>query len=197
MRLSTIFLLSTLALLTYTPFGQENVTRSDQQKDLRTLIVTVTDKDHAPINKLAAASFTVTAEKVSQEVVEAIQTDSPLSVVIVFDLSASMGTKQGRASKLTRQALDAVRRFVELSHPANEYFVVGFNDRAMALSDVFQNADATMSQLNAMSSSTFKGHTALFDAVHLAMNTLALGKNAKRAILLVSDGQDTNSYATF
>lgn len=53
-------------------------------------------------------------------VVEVTQTDTPLSVVIVFDASASMGTREGRASKLTRQALDALKRFVELSQVAAE-----------------------------------------------------------------------------
>lgn len=197
MRITTVCLLSTLLLLTHTLFQQKNVSLSDQQKDLRTLVVTVTDKNHAPIDKLEAASFTVTAEKISQEVVEVSQTDSPLSVVIVFDLSASMGIREGRASKLTRQALDAVKSLVELSNPANEYFVVGFNEKALALSNAFQNGEATISQLDRMSSLGFKSGSALFDAVHLAINTLTLGTNTRRAVLLVSDGSDTSSHATF
>ena len=198
MRLTIVCLVSTLSLLSYTLLRQENATRFEQQQtDLRALIVTVTDKNNAPIDKLDAASFTVTAKEISQEVVEVSQTDSPLNVAIVFDLSASMGTKQGRASELTREALNAVKSFVDLSHPANVYFIVGFNDKARLLSDQFQNAEATVSNLNAMSSLTFKGGSAVFDAIHLAVNTLSLGKHAKRAILLVSDGQDNKSQATF
>lgn len=199
MRLTTVCLLSTLLLLTYARFPQQNAMRFEpQQADLRTLIVTVTDKNNAPIDKLEAASFTVTLKKISQEVVEVRQIDSPLSVAIVLDLSASMGTHQGRASKLMREALNAVKSFVDLSHPANGYFVIGFNEKAMVLTDPFQNAEATKNDLSAMSSRTFfKGRTALFDAIHLAVNTLSLGTNARRAILLITDGQDSNSFATF
>jgi len=198
MRLTTVCFLSTLSLLNYTPFLRENANRFEQQQtDLRTLIVTVTDKNNAPIDKLEAASFTITFKKISQEVVEVSQTDTPLSVGIVFDLSGSMGSRQGRASKLMREALNALKSFVHLSHPANEYFVVGFSDKALVLSDSSQNAEATMSDLNAMSNRTFKGGSALYDGIHLAVNTLSLGKHAKRVILLVTNGQDNKSHATF
>ena len=197
MRLTTISLVSTLALLSYTPFPQQNATPSEhQQTDLRTLMVTVTDKNNAPIDKLDAAAFTVTANKFPQEVVEVSQPDSPLSIAIVFDLSGSMGTS-GRPSKLTREALNAVKGFVDLSHHANEYLIVGFNDKALVLSSQFKNAEAMVSDLNVVSNLTFNGGSALYDAIHLAANTLSLGKHARRAILLVSDGQDTKSQATF
>ena len=167
-----------------------------QRTDLRTLIVTVTDKNHAPIDKLDGAAFTVTTNKISQEVLDVSQPDSPLTVAIVFDLSSSMG-KQGRASKRTREALDAIKSFVALSNPANEYFVVGFNDKPHVLSAPFQSAEATVSHLNAMSSLAFKDGSAVYDAIHLAVKTVSVGKHSKRAILLVSDGQDNESQATF
>jgi Ca-activated chloride channel homolog len=198
MRLTIVCFLSSLSLLSHTPLLRENAIQFEpQQTDLRTLIVTVTDKNHAPIPKLDTASFTVTTNKISQEVVDVSQTDSPLSVAIVFDLSSSTGTNQGRASKLTREALDAIKSFVGLGHPANEYFIVGFHDKAQALSDRFQNAEVTVSNLNAMGSLTFKGGSAIYDAIHLAVDTLSTGKHAKRAILLVSDGQDSKSQTTF
>ena len=197
MKLTTVCLVSTLALLSYTPFPQQNATSFEQQQtDLRTLMVIVTDKNNVPINKLDAAAFTVTANKIPQEVVEVSQPDSPLSIAIVFDLSASMGTS-GRPSKLTREALTAVKGFVDLSHSANEYLIVGFNDKALVLSDQFKNAEAMVSDLNVLSNLTFKGGSAIFDAIHLAVNTLSLGKHTRRAILLVTDGQDTKSQATF
>ena len=193
----TTYLLIVL-LLSYTPFRHENATRVEQdQTDLRTLIVTVTDKDNAPINKLDASSFTVTAKKISQEVVEVSQTDSPSTIAIVVDFSSSMGTNEGRPSKRTREALSAVKGFVDLSHPANEYFIVGFNKEARVQRDPFQNAGATVSTLNAISNLPFKGGSALYDAIHLAVNTLSRSKHAKRAILLISDGQDNKSQATF
>ena len=197
MRLTTVCLVSTLALLTYTPFPQQNATPSEQQQtDLRTLMVIVTDKNNAPIDKLDAAAFTVTANKFAQEVVEVSQPDRPLSIAIVFDLSGSMGTG-GRPSKLTQEALNAVKGFVDLSHRANEYVLVGFNDKAWILNETFQNAIAIVNDLDAMSNLTFDGRSALYDAIHLATNTLPLGKHTRRAILLVSDGLDNKSKANF
>ena len=186
-----------ILLLSYTPFLQENATRFEQQQtDLRTLIVTVTDKNYVPIDKLDASSFNVTAKKISQEVVEVSQTDSPLTVAIVVDLSRSMSTNEGRPSKRTLEALNAVKSFVDLSNPANEYFIVGFHDKARVLSP-FRNAAATVNDLNAISSLTFKVGSSLYDAIHLAVNTLSHSEHEKRAILLVSDGLDTTSQVTF
>jgi Ca-activated chloride channel family protein len=42
-----------------------------------------------------------------------------------------------------------------------------------------------------------QGRTALYDAVYLGMEKVAQGQHAKKALLIISDGQDNNSMYTY
>jgi|GEM_PF-2350611 len=73
---------------------------------------------------------------VKQEIVGFEQSDSPLSIAIIFDVSGSMGSGRDlRPSKRTQSALDALIRFVQVGHPTNEYLLIIFNDKPHLLHD--------------------------------------------------------------
>ncbi|HEY0324032.1 MAG TPA: VWA domain-containing protein [Pyrinomonadaceae bacterium] len=156
--------------------------------DLVNLTVTVTDQYGRYVSGLTQNAFKVFDDKEEQEITYFSDDDAPVSVGIVFDLSGSMsGDKIMRA----RQALS---RFIETSHNSDEYFLIGFNSRAQLLLDRTRDGDAVLNKLTFVQT---KGQTALYDACYLGVEKVQRGAHPKRAIILISDGQDNDSRYTF
>jgi Ca-activated chloride channel homolog len=156
--------------------------------DLVTLTVTVTDQYGRYVSGLQQNAFKVFDDKEEQEITYFSDDDAPVSVGIVFDLSGSMsGEKINRA----RQALS---RFIETSHNSDEYFLIGFNNRAQLLMERTRDGDAVLNKLTFVQT---KGQTALYDACYLGVEKVQRGAHPKRAVILISDGQDNNSRYNF
>ncbi len=156
--------------------------------DLITLTVTVTDMYGRFVTGLGKKAFTIFDEKSEQEISFFSDEDAPVSLGVIFDVSGSMG-----GDKISR-AREALSRFIETSHQGDEYFLIGFNNRAQLLLDRTRNSDALMDKLTFIST---KGQTALYDAAYLGVEKVTRGTHQKRAVLLISDGQDNSSRYTF
>ncbi|HZT57957.1 MAG TPA: VWA domain-containing protein [Pyrinomonadaceae bacterium] len=156
--------------------------------DLVTFTVTVTDTYGRFVTGLGQNAFTVTDDKVPQEITFFSDEDAPVSLGIVFDVSGSMG-----GDKINK-AREALSKFIETSHARDEYFLIGFNNRAQLLLDHTRDSDALMQKLTFVQT---HGQTALYDAVYLGVNKVTRGTHPKKAILLISDGQDNSSRYTF
>src|SRR5205085_2233039 len=156
--------------------------------DLVTLTVTVTDTYGRFVTGLGQNAFTVTDDKVPQEITFFSDEDAPVSLGVVFDVSGSMG-----GDKINK-AREALSKFIETSHARDEYFLIGFNNRAQLLLDHTRDSDALMQKLTFVQT---HGQTALYDAVYLGVNKVTRGTHTKKAILLISDGQDNSSRYTF
>ena len=156
--------------------------------DLITLTVTVTDAYGRYVSGLDKSAFTVLDDKMPQEIAFFSDEDAPVSVGIIFDVSGSMG---GEKIKNARQALS---RFIDTSHEMDEYFLIGFNTRAQLLIDRTRNGNAVIDKLTFVQP---KQNTALYDACYLGVEKISRGTHPKRALLLISDGQDNESRYTF
>jgi Ca-activated chloride channel homolog len=156
--------------------------------DLVTLTVTVTDTYGRFVTGLGKNAFTITDDKDPQEITFFSDEDAPVSLGVVFDVSGSMG-----GDKINK-AREALSKFIETSHARDEYFLIGFNNRAQLLLDHTRDSDALMQKLTFVQT---HGQTALYDAVYLGVNKVTRGTHPKKAILLISDGQDNSSRYTF
>lgn len=156
--------------------------------DLVTMTVTVTDFYDRYVTGLDKSHFTVLDNKVPQDITFFTDEDAPASVGVIFDVSGSM-----KGDKVMR-AREALSKFVETSHDKDEYFLVGFNTRAQLLIDRTRDADAVLNKLTYIET---KGNTALYDAAYLGVEKVTRGAHPKKAILLISDGQDNSSRYTF
>lgn len=156
--------------------------------DLITLTVTVTDSYGRFVTGLGQKAFAVFDEKEEQQISFFSDADAPASVGIIFDVSGSMS---GDKIKKAREALS---RFIETSHQSDEYFLIGFNSRAQLLLNRTRDSDALLDKLTFVET---KGQTALYDACYLGVEKVTRGSHPKRAILLISDGQDNSSRYTF
>lgn len=149
--------------------------------------VVVTDTDGRDLSGLEQNAFTVYEDGRKQEISFFSRDDAPASVAVLFDLSGSINPEK------MEQARAALRRFFENSHPEDEYFLVGFNGEPRLLTGTTREAAAVLEQV---SSQRADGQTALFDACRLAVKQLSRGAYRRRAILLISDGQDNDSRST-
>lgn len=156
--------------------------------DLINLNVTLTDIYGRYVTGLTKDAFTVWDDKDQQEIQFFSDDDAPISMGVLFDVSGSMGK-----DKLNR-AREALRHFVDTSHDGDEYFLIGFNSRAQLLMDRTRDSDAMLNKLTFVEA---KGNTALYDACYLGIERVTRGAHQKRALLLISDGQDNNSRYTF
>lgn len=156
--------------------------------DLITFTVTVTDTYGRFVSGLGKSAFTVLDEKKPQEITFFSDDDAPVSVGVLFDVSGSMSGDK------VRRARDALSKFVQTSHNSDEYFLIGFNSRAQLLLDKTRDGNAVLDKMTFVQT---RGNTALYDACYLGVEKVQRGAHPKRALLLISDGQDNNSRYTF
>jgi len=156
--------------------------------DLVSFNVTVTDIYGRFVSGLSKNAFSIFEEKSQEEITFFSDEDAPVSVGILFDVSGSMsGDKVHRAR-------DALAHFIQTSHDRDEYFLIGFNSRAQLLMDRTRDGQAVLDKLTFVQT---KNNTALYDACYLGVERVQRGTHPKRALLLISDGQDNNSRYTF
>ncbi|MBK6751793.1 MAG: VWA domain-containing protein [Pyrinomonadaceae bacterium] len=156
--------------------------------DLVTLTLTVTDLYGRYVSGLNKNAFQIADNGEPQEITFFSDSDAPVSVGILFDVSGSMsGDKINKARK-------ALSRFILTSHPSDEYFLIAFNSRAQLLLDRTRDGDAVLQKLTLVQP---KNNTALYDAVYLGIERVTRGSHQKRALLIISDGQDNASRYNF
>jgi Ca-activated chloride channel family protein len=186
---ASAFLAVVLVLVSSTPdaSAQEREAPLRLSRELVTLTVTVMDRQGRFVTGLDPHRFEVFDDKVKQEISFFNTEDAPVTIGVVFDLSGSMKHR-------VQRSIHALKRFVEASHREDEYFLLGFNNRVTLVRDFTLSADHLSSSLSLASTD---GRTALYDAVYLGVEKARLGRHDKRALLLISDGQDNCSRYTF
>ena len=145
--------------------------------------VTVTDPMNRFVTGLEKENFKLTEDKQPQEITQFSSEDAPLSVGVVFDCSGSMGRKLDKSRQ-------AVAQFFKLANPEDEFFLVQFNDSANLVQAFTRNLAEIQNKLAFTQS---KGRTALLDAVYMAVHEMKKARNARKALLLISDGGDNSS----
>src|SRR5262245_18842527 len=154
--------------------------------DVVTFTVTVTDPYNRLVTGLDKQHFEVFEDKAKKSIAFFNKNDVPVSLGIVLDVSGGMKGKLDRA----REALKA---FIDTSHSDDDFFLVGFNQRPNLLA-VFTDGDTLSNKLTLVAP---EGQTAVYDAVYLAIEKVKQGRHNKRAVLLISDGQDNSSRYSY
>jgi Ca-activated chloride channel family protein len=154
--------------------------------DLVSFTVTVTDPYDRLVTGLDKQHFEVFEDKVKQNIDFFADEDAPVSLGIIFDVSGSMKGKLDRAR-------DSLKAFILTSHGDDDFFLVGFNQRANLLAE-FTDGDTLANKLHLVDA---KGQTALYDAAYLGIEKVKQGRHQRHAILMISDGQDNSSRYTY
>jgi Ca-activated chloride channel family protein len=161
-----------------------------QSPDSLVLNVTVTDEKGVLSRGLNLESFSVTVDKQPQKILSLSDQEVPASIGILIDDSGSQYVPKSEGLSLPDKLRPALERFLKVSNPANEYFVVTFSSKVQLVQDWTTDPQAVMDTLESLK---FKKLTAMFDAMTLALDKLKTGRNSKRVLLLIGDGSDNNS----
>ena len=176
-------------------FAQDSPTPPDRQApanstpsvkvdvDLVLVNATVTDPSNRLVTGLEKDHFKIFEDKVEQRISQFSTEDMPVSIGLLFDVSSSMGEKIGRAK-------DAAIAFLKTTNPEDEFFLLTFADQPKVLEEF--TSDFSEIQ-NRLAFAHAKGSTTLYDAVYLGLEKMKHGHNPKKAILLITDGEDTRS----
>jgi Ca-activated chloride channel family protein len=151
--------------------------------DLALINVTVTDPYNRLVTGLDTDNFRVFEDNIEQEVVTFSAEDVPISIGVIFDFSGSMANKVAKAR-------EAALQFFKTANPQDEFFLVSFNERAELTSSFTNSVEDLQSR---MMLTVPKGRTALLDAIYLGLSQMRGARNAKRALLILSDGGDNHS----
>jgi Ca-activated chloride channel homolog len=173
---------------TATPTPEVDPRSISVKTDLITLTLTVTDLYGRYVSGLTKNAFTVSDNGKEQELTFFSDSDAPASVGILFDISGSMSGEK------IAKARNALSKFINTSHPNDEYFLIAFNKRAQLLLDRTRDGDAVLQKLTLVQP---KNNTALYDAVYLGLERVSRGAHQKKALLIISDGQDNASRYNF
>jgi Ca-activated chloride channel family protein len=155
--------------------------------DLVLVNATVTDSLNRYVSGLEANHFQVWEDKVEQKIEYFSAEDVPISVGVIFDVSGSMKDKIATAR-------EAAATFLKSGNPQDEYFLVEFANRPEVASDFTTDITKLQSKLILTPA---KGMTAMYDSVYLGLEKLKEGSNPKKALLLITDGEDNRSRYTF
>jgi len=151
--------------------------------DLALVNVTVTDPYNRLVTGLEQDNFRVFEDNIEQELVTFSAEDVPISIGVIFDFSGSMANKVGKAR-------EAAVQFFKTANPQDEFFLVSFNERAELTSTFTNSVEDLQSR---MMLTAPKGRTALLDGIYLGLSQMRGAHNAKRALLILSDGGDNHS----
>ena len=151
--------------------------------DLVLVNITVTDPFNRLVTGLEQENFRVFEDTNEQEIIHFSSEDVPVSIGVIFDMSGSMSNKVDKAR------LAAVQ-FFKTANPQDEFFLVSFNDRAELTSRFTSSVEELQTRLMYTAA---RGRTALLDAIYLGLSQMRGAHNAKRALLILSDGGDNHS----
>jgi Ca-activated chloride channel homolog len=164
--------------------AQETV-RFTSGVELVNVTATVTDDDGRFVDSLRKEDFFVYENGKSQEVSHFSSGKVPVSLGIALDVSASMTPEKMAAAR------SAINRFVfDLLGAQDEIFFMKFSSEARIVQEWTTDRAAISRAIERVEAS---GGTAIYDAIANALPVAATGQHRKKAILVISDGNDTSS----
>ncbi|HEX5110800.1 MAG TPA: VWA domain-containing protein [Vicinamibacterales bacterium] len=156
--------------------------------DLVNVTATVTDDNGRFVSGLDKQDFTIFDDGKPQPITHFNSDRVPVSLGILLDTSGSM-----KADKMTA-ARAAIDRFITtLLAPDDELFFVEFADNVDVRQEWTTDREAISRAVRRVDAD---GGTALYDAVAQSLPLAAGGKHRKKALLVISDGNDSRSLTT-
>jgi len=157
-----------------------------EEVDRVLLTASVTDGDQRFIEGLAREDFTLFEDDKIQAIAEFAQETRPITMGLLVDTSGSM------REEIT-EVQQAASSFVGTLRETDRALVVDFDENVYLLQDL--TSDRGLLQ-QALANTDAEGGTAFYDALYAAYRKLK-GIEGRKAIVLLTDGMDTNSRFSY
>lgn len=190
----TAYLCLITVVLAAAALAQWNTSTQAQQEDkvviganLVTLNVIVTDSKGRYVKGLSRDQFDIYDNKLKQQIAHFSTEASPVSIGIVCEIHES-------ATEKTRAMLAAIKQFTGTLKNEDDFFFLAFSEHGSFVTDFVPSVDQVLDHLQYVKPG---GPSSLFDSVYLAADRLKKSRNLKKALLVISDGQDTSSINNY
>jgi VWFA-related protein len=120
---------------------------------------------------------------VQQVITHFASEDAPASIGFVFDTSDSMRPK-------LHKAREAVAALLNEANREDEFFLVKFSTHPELVVPMTRRREEIKRRVETLQ---VRGATALLDAVTLAMEEMKKARHTRKAIIIISDGEDNSS----
>ncbi len=158
--------------------------------DLVNIFCSVWDKDtHSFVTHLTKDDFTVYEDDKKQEILNFVrETNLPLTLALLVDTSQSV------APKLKFEQEAASSFFYSVLKDQDRAMLIEFDSGVTLVQDFTNDPNKMAKQIRSLRAA---GGTSLYDAIYLASDEKLIRELGRKAIVIVSDGEDQNSKATF
>jgi Ca-activated chloride channel family protein len=186
--------LSIVVLAAGRPAGQQPGQQQGERFRFRTgvelvnVTATVTDRNGRFVPSLTREDFIIYEDDEPQAISHFNSERVPVSLGIVVDTSGSM---EGEKFLAAKRALN--RFLVDLLDPNDEVFLYRFDAHPELLEGWTSDRHRVLRAFDRISP---RGGTALYDAVAEAVPMAQTGTRRKKAIVVISDGNDTSSQTS-
>ncbi len=148
--------------------------------------VSVSDQIGRPVAGLEKKHFRIIDNKEPQTISTFSMDDGPVALGLVFDTSSSMSRNLAVARR-------AAALFVAMANPGDQFLLVEFDSTPRMTVPLTEDLAHIKYELTFNQS---RGSTAMIDGVYMAMNEIKKSKAERKALILVSDGDDNGSRYT-
>lgn len=155
--------------------------------DFVSVNVIVTDEGGRYIRGLTRDDFDLFDEKVKQQLTHFSADPAPVSLGIVYEIHP--GPSDRRSAML-----GALRQFTRNLRDGDDFFFTAFGAEGSLTTDFVPTEEQVLNHLAAIKPG---GPSSLHDAVYTAAGRLRNGRNLKKALLIISDGQDDRSRTSY
>jgi VWFA-related protein len=153
--------------------------------------VSVVDRQKGFVSGLTQEQFSVSEDGKPQAIALFEHDDTPVTAGLIIDSSGSMLRRRDAV-------IAAGMAFAASSNPADELFTINFNENIWPGLVRGQDFTSDPGELrSALDRSGARGETALFDAIEAGLHHLDRGHQARKVLIVVSDGGDNASHTNF
>jgi VWFA-related protein len=147
------------------------------------------EKDGKIVLGLGKEAFKIFEDDVERPISVFHGEDAPVTAGILVDNSSSMKAKRS-------EVIAAALAFARASNPADQMFVIHFNERARFGLPGIRPFTGSIPELEtALSRYATGGSTALYDGIGMALSHFNRASTNRKVLILISDGGDNSSKA--
>jgi Ca-activated chloride channel family protein len=163
------------------------VTFSNVEEVNRVILwISATDRQDNFVTDLQREDFELYEDDSQKKIIDFYAENRPITLAILIDTSGSMRDKIKEVHK-------AAGAFVDTLRPNDRALVIDFDDNVFLIQDLTADQEALK---QAITSTEPLGATSLFDALHAAYRKIGQ-IDGRKAVILLSDGEDTSSQFGF